>query len=255
MADWNLISQPESFGLQFERMAAQIRCAMPGIILEFDPALQTAAVQPALKMKVNLGDEQKHLDLPVVQNVPVVLPFAQGAGLLLTLPLGPGDECLLVFSDRALDNFLQNGGAQPVQQGRSGAADSPFTAPRAHSLTDAICIPGLISNPQAVPAYSQTAIELRDRARRVFLSLGPDGIVISDGSGSWSLCNGRLEINTPGGFSLTAPAGVSVTAPGSAFSGELTAAEYTLPDGRAFSKHVHTNVENGPNRSGGPVNG
>ena len=54
MADWNVTSPPEAFGLQFDRMAGQIRCAMPGVIQSFDAATQIATVQPAITMKVNL---------------------------------------------------------------------------------------------------------------------------------------------------------------------------------------------------------
>lgn len=193
MADWSVTSQSEAFGMQFNRMAGQIRCAMPGIIQSFDPATQTATVQPALQMQVNLGDGVKHVDLPVITNVPVVLPFAQAAGLLLTLPIRPGDECLLVFSDRAIDSFVQGGGIQPTAS--SNSADT--ATPRSHSLSDAICIPGIVSNPQAVPEYSTENIELRDRERKQYISLGPEGIVITDGVGIMSMKEGKFSLITP----------------------------------------------------------
>lgn len=196
MADNSNPTQAGAFELQFARMAAQLRFAMPGIIQSFDPATQTVTVQPALKMKLTLGKDVSHLALPVVQNVPVVLPFAQTAGLLLTLPIKTGDECLLIFADRGIDNFVQAGGVQPTP----GTASEDTTTPRAHHLTDAICIPGIISNPQAVPKYNTEHIELRDRERKKYISLGPEGITITDGSAKWHMKDGAISMDAPKGI-------------------------------------------------------
>lgn len=210
MADYGVVSKSEATARQVSRMSAQLRCALPGVIESFDPGTQTATVQPALNMKINLGDEVRQQPLPVVQNVPVVLPFAQGAGLLLTLPLAPGDECLLVFADRALDNFIQSGG---VQCAGAGTEDGTM-ALRMHSLTDAICIPGLISNPQAVPSYSTEAIELRDRERVTYISLGPEGITMTDGVAVWKMSGGSVTLDAPAGITETSMGPVSTTCAG-----------------------------------------
>lgn len=207
MADYSRTSAPEEFAMQFERMAAQIRCAVPGVIQGFDPATQTASVQPAIKMKVNLGEGGGQDYLPVVQNVPVVLPFAQGAGLLLTLPIQVGDECLLVFADRGIDNFTQGGGMQATVSGANNT-----TTPRAHSLSDAICIPGIISNPQAVAQYNEEHIELRDRERKQYISLGPEGITITDGVAKWNMKDGAVTMDAPAGISYASAANMEVGA-------------------------------------------
>jgi hypothetical protein len=228
MADFNVPSETEMFRLQFWREAAQLRVAMPGVIRSFDADTQTATVQPSLKLKVNVGEGVSYLDLPVIQNVPVVLPFAQTAGLLLTLPIKPGDECMLVFSDRAIDFFVQSGGMQ--QTDTSASADT--TSPRGHNLTDAMCIPGIISNPQAVPKYSTTNIEMRDRERKHFISLGPDGITISDSVATWNMAGGKVTLNAPAGIEETAAANVS----------RVTTARQTI---------IGTNIRIGANNSGG----
>lgn len=207
MADNSNPTEAQAFELQFARMAAQLRCAMPGIILSFDPATQTATAQPALKMKVTLGADVSHLALPLVQNVPVVLPFAQGAGLLLTLPIKAGDECLLIFADRGMDNFVQAGGVQSVP----ASSSEDTTTPRSHHLTDAICIPGIISNPQAVPDYNIEHIELRDRERKQYISLGPEGITITDGTATWNMKDGAVTLNAPAGITESSAAPITTT--------------------------------------------
>ncbi len=275
MADWSNPGLPEQFALQFDRRAAQIRCAMPGVIQGFDPATQTASVQPALKMKVNFESETKQVDMPQVSNVPVVLPFAQGAGLLLTLPIQAGDECLLVFSDRALDNFTQSGGIQPSEQGpgAGGGIEATFTTPRAHDISDAICIPGIISNPQAVPEYNTENIELRDRERKAYISLGPNGIEITDGTASWKMSEGAVTLDSPAGITQTSEGPVTTTTSSTAtiessnmtlggdggtrneINDTLTSANGTFIDssGVNLNTHSHTGVTPGGGDTGEPV--
>lgn len=205
MADNNFLTESNAFSLQFSREAGKMRVAMPGVIQSFDPTTQTVSVIPALRMRVNLDNKVTWKDLPVIQGVPIVIPFAQGAGLLLTLPITPGDECLLVFSDRAIDYFTQSGGVQKTDT--SSSEDT--TTPRAHHLTDAICIPGIISNPQAVPKYSITHIEMRDRERKHFISMGPDGITISDSIATWKMAEGKVTLDAPKGIEETSESPVS----------------------------------------------
>ena len=196
MADYSVPSPNELFAMQFWREAGKLRVAVPGVIRSFDAATQTASVQPALKMKINLGDGVRHLPMPVIDTVPVVLPFAQTAGLLLTLPIQPGDECLVVFADKAIDHFVESGGLQAAET----SASEDTTTQRGHHLTDAICIPGIISNPQAVPEYSTTHIEMRDRERKHFISMGPDGITISDSTATWKMAEGKVTLDAPMGI-------------------------------------------------------
>lgn len=265
MADWNVTSPSEAFGMQFDRMAGKIRCALPGIIQSFDAATQTATVQPAIKMKVNLGDGVKQLDLPVIFNVPVVIPYAQTAGLLLTLPIKPGDECLLIFADRSIDNFTQAGGMQPTVS----TASEDTTTPRSHSLADAICIPGIISNPQAVPDYNEEHIELRDRERKQYISLGPDGITITDGTAVWNMKDGAIKTDAPAGIEETASkasrvtegkntvvgSNVSIGKEGSSMDeleNSLKSRNGTFIDtnGRDSSGHGHSGVQTGGGNTG-----
>jgi len=169
MADNRVLTDAGQFALQFQRMAAMIRCAMPGVIVSFDPGTQRASVKPGVKMKI-VQEEVSYIDLPTIQNVPVVIPYGFEGKVLLTFPIKAGDPCLLVFSDRAIDNFLQTG--QSENPGASQNEDT--TTPRAHHLSDAMCIPGLIAAPQVVPDWNQENIELRDFERKNYITLGAE---------------------------------------------------------------------------------
>jgi len=270
MADNNCVSPNEAFGLQFWRMMTQVRCAMPGVIQSFDPATQTATAQPAIKMRVNLGEGVKQMDLPVITNIPVVLPFAQTAGLLMTLPIKAGDECLLIFSDRSIDNFLQMGGVQPAV---GAGPDDTTTTPRSHSLTDAICIPGVVSNPKAVPEYNADNIEIRDKERKQYISLGPQGITITDGTATWTMNGGEVTCDAPKGLietsqgpmKRTTPAYQTILGSNVAIDGENPNGEYEIDntlksrrgtfidkDNVILNTHLHTQVMPGGGNTGEP---
>lgn len=75
--------------------------ALPGEITAFDPASGMASVQPKAKFKKPNGET---MDFPVVTGVPVVFP--QSDSVTIAWPIKPGDGCLLVFSESALDYWM-----------------------------------------------------------------------------------------------------------------------------------------------------
>lgn len=242
MADYSVPTEAGAFELQFWRLAGQLRVCMPGNIVSFDAATQRCVAQPGIKMKTVIRGVASYLDLPEVQNVPIVVPYAQGAGLLLSLPIQSGDPCLLLFSDRALDNYLQTGAAEIP----GTATDADVTAPRVHHLTDAICIPGMIANNVVVSDWSTENIELRDKERKNYISLGPNGIEISDGTATWSMSGGAINIVAPGGTTTTSPTNTT--------EGTISATE--LKQGNTtFSSHTHSGVQSGMDNSGAPNTG
>lgn len=109
---------------------------LPGIILSFDPVKVTAQVQPTIQGALSLPDgTTQYVDLPVIPDVPVRFPG--GGGFVLTWPLVPGDECQIHLQARNMDSWWQQGGVQ-----------RPLDT-RMHDLSDAICVPGPMSQPKA----------------------------------------------------------------------------------------------------------
>lgn len=110
--------------------AAQLHVALPGRVESFDPEKCRASVKPLLQgAHVQEDGTDLAASLPVLPNVPVLFPGA--GGFRVTFPIQVGDTVLLVFSDRALDGWLERGGEVDPQDGRK------------HHLTDAVAIPGL----------------------------------------------------------------------------------------------------------------
>ena len=190
-------SESEALEAIIHRMIGAACFCLPGAIEEFDAGTQIAKVCPAVKAKAirdcEQGCEVEYVKMPCLWNVPVVVPFAQADGLLLTLPLKKGDEGLILFADRMIDNFVEKGGCQPPE---CCGADNKTTEPRAHSLTDAIFIPGVISKPQAVPDWNMNAMEIRNRPRTCFISLGTDGNIEMETTADVNIkAGGNINLN------------------------------------------------------------
>ena len=186
-------------------LSSQLRVAMPGIIQSFDAEAVTCTVQPAIKGVISdqKGSTQS-VALPLLVDVPVVFP--RGGGVTLTFPVAAGDECLVVFADRCIDFWWQNGGVQESVD------------PRQHDLSDAFALPGPQSQKQKIGGISTRAVELRSDDGETKLSLNPS--------------RGAIVGTAPGGFNLN---GLKILPDG----------RLQLVDGSIVDKHTHGGVESG----------
>lgn len=114
-----------------DRSAEDLRVALPAHIVSWDAAApEEAAVQPAVTLTRRApSGALLRFRPPPVPRCPIVWP---GAGEnAVTWPLSPGDTGLVVWADRAIDDWLLGG----------GLTDPPD--PRRHSYADAVFVPGL----------------------------------------------------------------------------------------------------------------
>lgn len=113
-----------------DQIMADLRVAIPARVERFDAARQLVDVKPLLK-ETSLDEAGAEVveSLHVISNVPVQFPGT--AAFALTFDVKPGDECLLVFSDRSLDKWISSGGeVDPVDL-------------RRHHLSDAVALLGV----------------------------------------------------------------------------------------------------------------
>ncbi|WP_028715482.1 Gp138 family membrane-puncturing spike protein [Pantoea ananatis] len=193
---------------------SMLRVSMPGIIESFDPIACTCSVQPALKGQVadDLG-KFKSAPLPVLVDIPVIFP--RGGGCTITFPVKAGDECLVVFSDRCIDFWWQNGGVQdPVD-------------PRQHDLSDAFAFVGPQSQAQKISGISTTSVQVRTDDGSSFIEL---------------MQGGNVNITTP---LLTVNGNVQV-------NGTVTSTGDQVAKGISQTGHVHSGVQSGSSQTGGP---
>jgi len=135
-----MTNEPTLAGL-LELLAMNIRhsiyCHMPATIVTYDENTQTATVKPSLMTNFETEDGETHAEiLPDIHGVPVVLP--RGAMGYINMPVNPNDHCMLLFQDKSMDGWMQNGGI--------------LTDPkdlRSHDISDAVAMMGLY--PEAKP--------------------------------------------------------------------------------------------------------
>lgn len=164
----DLIASEEETGRTLaDAIANNVRVAIPGIVQSFDPVAQTATVQPAIMERIRQPDlTLKWVQIPVLVDVPIVVPRA--GGFSLTLPVQPGDECVLLFQDVCLDGWWSQGGTQNTQPDK-----------RRHDLSDAVAILGVWSQPRVLADYNATAAELRTDDGATKLTVAPGQITLT----------------------------------------------------------------------------
>lgn len=137
---------------------ASVWTALPGIIQSFDPDTLTAQIQPAIQSTFTGPDQQqKFVTLPVLPDVPVVLPH--GGTYAATFPISAGDECLVVFASRCIDGWWDQGGVQPQSDARM------------HDLSDGFAIPGAWSQKTKLSNWSTTTAQLRTTDGTVYAEI------------------------------------------------------------------------------------
>lgn len=229
--DYTLLLQSALAGWQ-----AGIWTALPGTWQGAGSKVGTANVQPTVRVqlmnsKTNTFDPP--VNLPQCLDCPVIFPG--GGGLHLTFPLAAGDEGLLVFASRCIDNWWLSGGIQ---------AQAEY---RMHDLSDGFFIPGCFSQPRAPSAPISTTT----------VRLGTD-----DGLGYLEIDPAAHSLNLvfPGGITFN---GVPTTFPGGGairFGGPLQSTGEVVAKAAGgaavhLSTHTTTGVAAGGATSGPPTPG
>ena len=161
--------------MQFHKLEifASLNCVKVGKIVSFDGTKKTAVVQIAFKMTPPGGEPVSYtplLDCPVFT--------LSGGGARVQMPVAAGDPCIVLFSDRSLDDWFL-----------TGAQAAPAN-PRMHHLSDGIALVGISYLNDGSPATPTNKMVLSYAGTS--LSLGASGVSF-DGTGS-------SEIDMAGGI-------------------------------------------------------
>lgn len=115
-----------------------IHVSLPCIVQSYDSDTQTVEAQPSIRERViEPNGAITFRDYPLLINVPVVFP--RTSEYQIYMPIRNGDECLVVFSDLAIDNWWLHGNVQnPIEQ-------------RRHDLSDGFAIFGVINQAKLHP--------------------------------------------------------------------------------------------------------
>lgn len=253
------------------------------ITMQSDHLLTTRTVIPGIVKKVNVvngslitidadvviynmvtddtGLKVKNEAIPTISNIPFVVPWGKTAGLLLSVPVNVGDDVLLLFADRSIDNWQSTG---------KMAAPAEDTIPRTHDLTDAIAIPGIFNNVTAkqVVGYDNQAIELRDTSNKVSIKVTKNAAIIRYEGNTVTIDSGSINSVCGGSTVSMTDSSVSIAATNITLTGNVTIAgdsfnlastssttsggDLVTSGGVNIGSHVHTDPQGGT--TGGPQN-
>lgn len=128
-------------------------CHAIGTVQSFDSSNQTVTAtvnykKVFLEMQSDNTYKNVLVDYPILIDAPVVI--LGGGPWKLTFPISAGDECLILFNDRDIDNWFS-----------SGQVAAPATQ-RMHSFSDGIVLVGLLSMSNSIGSYDSTRAVLKN---------------------------------------------------------------------------------------------
>jgi len=142
--------------------------------------------------------EQRQRNYPVLLDVPLLV--MGGGGAHLTMPIKGGEDCLILFNDKDMDNWF------------AGAVNKPVASGRLHSFADGIAIVGLHSLANSIADYDPDRAVLRGAGGA---SVGVDEKVQIKNAATSLLVviNGLIDIlSTAFGVSNACPNTAAITA-------------------------------------------
>lgn len=142
---------------------SQMYTALPAKIDSYDPETRTISATPLIRR--TFEDEIQTQTLSI-DDIPVVFP--SGGGGEVTFPLQIGDQVLLIFSMRSIQDWLVS---------QTGDEVSPVRK-KTHTVQDAIAIPSLFTKPQARAAnadhmellFGESKIQIQEDSKIVIES-------------------------------------------------------------------------------------
>ena len=138
-----------------------LNCHHIGIVQSFNSSTQRAQVKIVYNKTLQVlnwnGYELQNVSYPIMADCPVIV---LGGGLTsLTFPITIGDECLVLFNDRDIDNWISNSVTLEVNSSRL------------HSFSDGIILVGLRSALNVVKNYSSTDAVLQNGTTNVSVGI------------------------------------------------------------------------------------
>lgn len=163
-------TQADILRQQQQGALASLDVILPGEIVTYDAATQTASVKVAIKGGYKGRDGQPvYEDRPTLSSIPVCFPV--GDGTSITWKLKAGTRVLILCGSRSLDEWKANGISGLV------ARDA-----RRHQLQDAFCLPQLPCPADPIPAEGvdpeamvirAPMLKLGDNTASDFVALAP----------------------------------------------------------------------------------
>lgn len=120
---------------------AGLRVCLPGSVSAVNTADGTVDVRVGVMQNVAQQGLVGGLNFKYPQLLACPVVTVQGGGVGAVMPISVGDECLVVFSDRCIDNWIQNGEATPLPNFRMHDIGDGFVLVGLNSFSNALLTP------------------------------------------------------------------------------------------------------------------
>lgn len=154
-----------------------VNTCLPAIVLKFDKKTKTCMIQPSIKRRFKDGRSR---NLPIINNVPVLYP--KSGDKFIYFPLNKNDKVILLFSQRALEEWKEKDGI--VEAGSK----------RKFDLSDALAIPaGYNSRDVPEESLKQDGIEITNKES--YLGIKDSGEIEIKTKNDLVLNGNKVEVN------------------------------------------------------------
>ena len=228
----------ETHYMAMDGVHSRIWTMLPGIIqaVTWNNGAPYAKVKLAVMGRtIDSGQKITFCNLPELPECP--LWFPRGGGYSLTFPVSKGDECMVIFSARSIDEWFTQGKAAP-------AYDLRMT-----DLSDGIAVVGLMSQKRPLKNISTNSCQLRSDDGKNFVNLSDGNITIQAQNGiTLQVGQAELQITSKGiniNKQTTIQANLNV-------SGGIVATDDVQGSGISLNSHVHGGVKSGGDSTGAP---
>lgn len=229
---------------------------LPGRIVSFDAATQTATVQICIDkvFSSSLSIADSAIREPIQG---VLVHTSYGGGWSMTHPIAEGDTCKLSFSQAGYDHWLYE---DKDTAGTLDGVPKPWLK-RQFSEDDGFCEVGFNTLPRAIQAFSPVNSEWRNEDATQIIRLKDDLDIEIESTTKITIIAPVVAIECETA-TIDATTSVDITAPITTVNGPLTTTGLlTAPDAaigtNTFSTHQHPGdggTGAGPN-TGGPIAG
>lgn len=203
----------------FIEMMKDVGTSIPGHFISFNPDTQLAQIQIGIQ---RIDVNGKTFDPPPLIECPVY--FAGGSQYFVEHQIDAGDECLITFSQRCIDAWVNTG----------GIANNPIL--RFHDFSDAVIFPGIRSQPNKITGFENNGVRLRNKAGDKFVWLKNDGT--AEITVDTLVINANIEHNGDQTTTGTINADTSMTTPVVTASTSISAPSIQ-GNGKELSDHNH----------------
>jgi len=197
-------NEDDALRAHIQNALQRLHTVIPAKVMAFNETNQTIDALPTIQ-RVFLNEDKslRYEDYPLIKECPVV--FIQGGSFIITTPIAAGDQCLLFFSEKCIDNWWT---ADSVTK-----SSRPFEM-RSFDLSDGFALVGINNLATKISNYDKNNLVIRTKDNAKYIKCMSTGFEIQGNTkitGTLDTTDNIKSDKNVRGASLTADDGASGT--------------------------------------------